>query len=327
MKTKNQASSHDLDTALSSMCYSVDRKEKDDISVGSSPGLLPPDSSVSLIIDIREIASKSSRALKSCSHSLRVFAYKNGQISLLCPVCPSSDSSEEETEVRLVEDREAPEIKDKNEEIQNSQKASETTDSDDEIDQLLMDSPEKEEKETSHSLDSPQSSIPRNISGLKLRPLSSLMEQTSSELPSFTSSSLVEGQHPMLNIPRYVADSSLTDETGQPHVARTSPLSVTRMSRPAVPPPPATLVPTVRWRIKLAGPSGASAPENYINPPTASHFQSYQQPTSTQQGRRSSAARAPVTSPRGGARGAVVRTKIVSRRPGTVIPGKQTVRS
>ena len=304
MNTKIQASSHDLETALSSMCYSVDRKEKDDISVGSSPGLLPPDSSVRLITDIREIASKSSRALKSCSHRMRVFSYKNGQISFLCPFCSTSDFSEEETEVQLVEDREESEIKDKNEETQNSQKASEKTDSDDEIDQLLMDSPEKE-KETSHSLESPQSSVPRNISGLKLRPLSSLMEpeQTSSELPSFTSSSLVEGQHPMLNIPRYVADSSLTDETCQP--------------RPAAPP-----VQTVRWKVKLAGPSGASPvvnSQNYINPPTASHFQSYQPPTSTQPGRRSS-----VSSPRGGAG---VRTKIVSRRPGTVIPGKQTVRS
>ena len=75
MKTKT---SHDLETALSSMCYSVDRREKDDISLKSSTELFPPDSSLNLIIDIREIASKASKALKSCTHSLRVFSYKNG---------------------------------------------------------------------------------------------------------------------------------------------------------------------------------------------------------------------------------------------------------
>ena len=192
--------SRDLDTTLTSMCYDVQTNENDDINVNSAPRLLAPDSRWSVLVDIREIAKTSARAEERCSHSLRLFSHVNGQISFVCQICHDHLYDQLVTEG---EEEEMREKKQSNEALEISLE----TDTDDEIDQLLMDTPEKEDKRASQS---PQHPL------LKLRPLSSLLETSTSDLPSFSSSGLGVGQDPMnpINIPHYQPDKSLTDEVG-----------------------------------------------------------------------------------------------------------------
>ena len=98
MTSKIQDSMRDLESVLSSMCYPVDKE--DDILLKSLSKLLPPNSSWSVLLDIREIAEKSSRALKSCPHSLRVLSYHDSNISFACHICNNNfgDASLAETE-------------------------------------------------------------------------------------------------------------------------------------------------------------------------------------------------------------------------------------
>ena len=220
-------SSKDLDTTLSSMCYEVHTNENDDINVKSPPKLLAPDSSWSVLLDIREIAKKSAQAEKRCSHSLRLFSHVNGQISLVCQICRSNDTLPDklvteggEKKREEEQSNEASEISRDDRSKEMPSPSQEETDTDDEIDQLLMDTPEKEAKQTSQSQ--------QNSLFLKLRPLASLLETSNSDLPSFSSCSLGVGQDPMnpMNIPRYQPDKSLTDEAGDVNTYLPHPLRV-----------------------------------------------------------------------------------------------------
>ena len=213
MTSKIRDGIRDLDSMLSSMCYPVDREVEDDILIKSLSKLLPPDSSWSIFLDIREIAEKSKKSLKSCPHSLRLLRYHEGDISFVCHTCNNNlvEGSEPEP---LVEEEESPShLKDigKNAESSPPSSSQEKTESDEEIDQLLMDTPEKEKDENNSSSGGTNETSPSLNTGLKLRDLSELLETTSA-LPTFSSSRLEEGINPMQSIPVYQADLTLTDE-------------------------------------------------------------------------------------------------------------------
>ena len=141
MTSKIQDSMRDLESVLSSMCYPVD--QEDDILLKSLSKLLPPNSSWSVLLDIREIAEKSTRALKSCPHSLRVLSYHNSNISFACHICNNNlgDASLAETEehdLDLDEETES-EVTNARKDAESSPPTEEKAEGDEEIDQLLMD--------------------------------------------------------------------------------------------------------------------------------------------------------------------------------------------
>ena len=206
MTSKIKDSIKALESKLSSMCYPMETEE-DDILIQSLSKLLPPSSSWSVFLDIREIVDKAKRALKSCPHSLRLLSYHNSNVSFVCHICNNNvldTSSAEETEP----DPEVEEIVSQVTEVRKNAESSppspskEKTESDEEIDQLLMDTPEKENEEKS----------PTNM--LKLRALSELLEDTE-PLPTFSSRRLEDGTNPLQNIPLYEADLTLTDERSE----------------------------------------------------------------------------------------------------------------
>ena len=217
MTSKIKDNIKDLESILSSMCYPVEQDEdEDDILLKSLSKLLPPNSSWSVFLDIREIEYKARQALKSCPHSLRLLSFHNSKISFVCHICNNNvadDSLAEEIVPDLVVEEEeivseATTETRKDAESSPPSSSKEKTESDEEIDQLLMDTPEKEKEEETRSR--PR----RPSSGLKLRALSELLDNTEN-LPIFSSRTLEYGANPMQSIPLYEADETLTDERSE----------------------------------------------------------------------------------------------------------------
>ena len=85
--TKMKETLLEFDDLVSSMCYDDAEEEEDHVQDLSDLRLLPPSSSWSILVDVRELATKSSRAVARCHHPVKLLCFKENQISFLCQFC------------------------------------------------------------------------------------------------------------------------------------------------------------------------------------------------------------------------------------------------
>lgn len=194
--------------------------------------IVSPDSNLNILVNIKFLQKAVSLALSKCRHSFQIFSYNATRISFSCHVCDQATDENVIHEPQIsdeVEHARDPKSTEMEEGVIELNSSLLLTDEGDSIEATIEETASEilgtkaavvENKKTKTNeeplllhdtrLSGTESTIEKHR--LRLKPLSELLEDFS-QLPSFCSNPVKDGEDPMSNVPPCVLDASLIDDS------------------------------------------------------------------------------------------------------------------